>query len=37
VDLVPAGTADPIGAVIETLADPDSLTGSLPDGGARPQ
>ena len=37
VELVPPGTADPIGAVIETLADTDSLTGSLPDGGARPQ
>jgi len=31
VELVPAGTADPIGAIIETLADPDALTGSLPD------
>jgi cell division protein FtsL len=30
-DLVPPGTADPIGAVIETLVDPESLTGSLPD------
>lgn len=37
VDLVPPGTADPIGAVIETLADTDTLTGSTPDGGARPQ
>lgn len=37
VDLVPLGTADPIGAVIETLADTDSLTGSTPDGGAKPQ
>lgn len=36
-DLVPPGTADPIGAVIETLADTDSLTGSTPDGGATPQ
>ena len=31
VELVPPGTADPIGAVIETFADPDALTGSLPD------
>ena len=31
VELVPPGTADPIGAVIETLADLDALTGSLPD------
>jgi cell division protein FtsL len=36
VELVPPGTADPIGAVIETLADTDSLTGSTPDG-ARPR
>ena len=36
VELVPPGTADPIGAVIETLADTDTLTGSTP-GGAKPQ
>jgi len=29
VELVPAGTADPIGAVIETLAEPEALTGSV--------
>jgi cell division protein FtsL len=29
-ELVPPGTADPIGAVIETLADPEALTGSVP-------
>ena len=29
VELVPPGTADPIGAVIETLADPEALTGSV--------
>ncbi len=29
VELVPPGTADPIGAVIETLADPEALTGSI--------
>jgi cell division protein FtsL len=28
--LVPPDTADPIGAVIETLADPEALTGSVP-------
>ena len=28
VELVPPGTADPIGAVIETLADADALTGT---------
>jgi hypothetical protein len=33
VELVPPGTADPIGAVIETLSDPDTLTGSLPEQG----
>ena len=33
VELVPPGTADPIGAVIETLVDPDTLTGSVPDEG----
>jgi hypothetical protein len=33
VELVPPGTADPIGAVIETLVDPDTLTGSVPDQG----
>ena len=31
VELVPPGTADPIGAVIETLIEPDMLTGSVPD------
>ena len=29
-ELVPPGTADPIGAVIETLADTETLTGSTP-------
>jgi cell division protein FtsL len=38
IELVPPGTADPIGAVIETFADAEALTGSLPDpAGARPQ
>jgi hypothetical protein len=32
-ELVPPGTADPIGAVIETLVDPETLTGSVPDEG----
>lgn len=37
-DLVPPGTADPIGAVIETFADPDALTGSVADpAGAKPR
>ncbi len=35
VEVVPPGTADPIGAVIEALADPDTLTGSLPDAAER--
>jgi hypothetical protein len=33
IELVPPGTADPIGAVIETLVDPDTLTGSVPEAG----
>jgi len=33
VELVPPGTADPIGAVIETMIDPDTLTGSVPEQG----
>ena len=38
IELVPPGTADPIGAVIETFADAEALTGSLPDpAGAKPQ
>jgi hypothetical protein len=35
VPLVPPGTADPIGAVIETFADAEVLTGSLPDRASR--
>ena len=31
IELVPPGTADPIGALIETMADPEVLTGSVPD------
>jgi hypothetical protein len=34
VELVPPGTADPIGAVIESLEDPDAPTGSVPQRGA---
>ena len=34
--LVPPGTADPIGALVEIFADTEALTGSLPDGGAKP-
>jgi len=35
VELVPPGTADPIGAVIETLVDPEMLTGSVPGAEGR--
>ena len=31
IEIVPPGTADPIGALIETMADPEVLTGSVPD------
>lgn len=31
IDIVPPGTADPIGALIETMADPEVVTGSAPD------
>jgi cell division protein FtsL len=37
VDIVPPGTADPIGALVETFADPEALTGSVTDTGAKPQ
>jgi cell division protein FtsL len=33
-ELVPPGTADPIGAVIEKLEEPDVPTSSVPDPGA---
>ena len=35
-ELVPPGTADPIGAVIETLGDPDTLTGSVSETERKP-
>ena len=31
VDIVPPGTADPIGALIETMVDPEVVTGGVPD------
>jgi cell division protein FtsL len=38
VDIVPPGTADPIGALVESFADSEALTGSLPDPAkAKPQ
>jgi cell division protein FtsL len=30
IDIVPPGIADPIGAILETFADPGSITGSIP-------
>jgi hypothetical protein len=39
-DIVPAGTADPIGAIIETYTDPGDpgiLTGSIPRQPAKPR
>ena len=33
--LVPPGTADPIGAIIEIFADAEALTGTLPDPARR--
>ncbi|MBX6426543.1 MAG: hypothetical protein IRZ09_11550 [Variibacter sp.] len=33
--LVPPGTADPIGAIIESFADAEALTGTLPDPARR--
>ena len=35
VPLVPPGTADPIGAVIESFADSEALSGTLPDPARR--
>jgi cell division protein FtsL len=35
VQLVPPGTADPIGAIIEIFADEEALTGTLPDPAQR--
>jgi cell division protein FtsL len=36
IPIVPPGLADPLGALIETFADPEAVTGSVP-AGARPQ
>ena len=30
-EIVPPGTADPIGALIETMVDPEVVTGAVPD------
>jgi hypothetical protein len=35
-EIVPPGTADPIGVLIEAMADPEVLTGNVPDGEANP-
>jgi cell division protein FtsL len=37
IDIVPPGSTDPIGALVETFADPEALTGSMGDTGAKPQ
>jgi len=37
VELVPPGTVDPIGTIIETLADPDTLTGSVAEREGKPR
>jgi cell division protein FtsL len=36
IEIVPPGTADPIGALIETMVDPEVITGSAPDREASP-
>jgi cell division protein FtsL len=36
-DIVPPGTADPIGALVETFADPEAVTGAVNSPGAKPQ
>jgi hypothetical protein len=33
VEIVPPGSADPIGSILETFADPGSVTGSIPAPG----
>ena len=37
VDIVPPGTADPIGALVEQFADPEAVTGGVGNTGANPQ
>jgi len=36
IDIVPPGSADPIGALIETMVDPEVMTGSVPAREERP-
>jgi len=36
VDIVPPGTADPIGALVEQFADPEAVTGGIATPGAKP-
>jgi len=36
-DIVSPGTADPIGALVDTINDSDGPTGSVPGEGAKPQ
>jgi cell division protein FtsL len=37
VDIVPPGTADPIGALVEQFADPEAVTGGVANTGAKSQ
>jgi cell division protein FtsL len=36
IEIVPPGTADPIGALIETMVDPEVVNGNVPDQEAKP-
>jgi cell division protein FtsL len=36
VEIIPPGSADPIGALIETMVDPEVLTASTPEGEGTP-
>jgi cell division protein FtsL len=36
VEIVPPGTADPIGALIETMVDPEVVNGNVPDQETKP-
>ena len=36
IDIVPPGTADPIGALIETMVDPEVVNGNVPDQETKP-
>jgi cell division protein FtsL len=36
IEIVPPGTADPIGALIETMVDPEVVNGNVPDQETKP-